>query len=744
MKVQIAFGIALLCTAAHAGSRTADADLEFLQDFTETRGWSLGQPTQVRLTPDGSTVLFLRSLARKPVMRLYAFDVASGQERELITPEQVLAGKEETLSPEEAARRERMRVTTRGFTSYDLSEDGKLVLVTLSGRAFAVPISTGASREVARPSEKDEPIFDPRLSPDGRSVSFVRGGELWVAPVAGGAEKQLTSGATPSRTHAVAEFVAQEELDRFTGYWWSPDSRFLVYEEADLSGVEKLWFGDLANPATPIEPTYYPRPGKANAKISFGVIAATGGKTTWIDWDKKRFEYVPRVTWKKGSPLTLVLLTREQRDLSLVQVDPQSGKTRELLSEHDAAWLNADRHGDYQWLRDGSGFLWATERTGAWQLELRKPDGALVRQLTPDGVGFDGLGHVDLAQRRVYIEWAPAPVEDQVASISLDGGAPSLLTKGPDSHAMTFARDAQAHVVRTFGLKGAPGMEVIRADGSSAGELKSVAEKAPFEANVELSEVGPDKFWTAIVRPHDFDARKKYPVIHSVYGGPHTNNVIARGRRYLVDQWVANHGYIVVFSDGHGTPGRGRAWERTMLNAFAEVPVRDQVIALRAMAQKEPAMDLARVGVIGHSFGGFEAALSVMKHPEVYKAAVAGGTVVDWMNYDTAYTERYLGIPPPAGKSEAYEKNGLLPYAKDLTRPIFLIHGTADDNVHFSETLLLSDSLFREGKDFELLPMVGQTHLFHEPKSQARYWQKIFRFFNESLGAGAQQTAAAQ
>ena len=741
----VALAIALAAGTAQAVDTSAD--LKFLTDFAETRGWSLGVPGSVRMTPDGSTVLFLRALPRKPVLRLFAFDVKSGQERELVTPEQILGGKEETLSAEERARRERMRVTTRGFTSYDLSDDGHRLLVTLSGRAYVVPIQGGSAREVARPGKNGEPVFDPRLSPDGKSVSFVRGGELWVAPVDGGVESQITHGATADLTHAQAEFVAQEELGRFTGYWWSSDSKSLVYEEADLSGVEKLWFGDLANPATPIEPARYPRPGKANAKISFGIVPATGGQTVWIDWDKNRFEYVARVQWRKGSPLTLLLLTREQKDLSLVEVDPRSGKTRELLAERDDAWLNVGRGRDYEWLRDGSGFLWSSERTGAWQLELHQPDGALVRQLTPATPGFAGLHGVDLARKLVHVGWAPEPVDEQAATVSLGGGPLHPLSKGPDLHTVIPARGSEepalpatrgalaaAHVVHSVGLKGNPSYEVFRADGSSAGELKNIAEPAPFEANVEIVKVGPPPgIWSAIIRPRGFDAKKKYPVIHSVYGGPTSNVVGGTGWRYLVDQWLADHGYIVVFADGRGTPGRGRAWERAALNAFAEVPLSEQVAALRAIAQREPAMDLGRVGVIGHSFGGFEAALSVMKHPEVYRAAVAGGTVVDWMNYDTAYTERYLGVPPPAGKSDAYTRNGLLPYAKDLSRPILLIHGTADDNVHFSETLLLSDALFHAGKEFELLPMVGQTHLFHDPPSQVRYWTKIFAFFDSNL-----------
>ena len=706
-----------------------DADLQFLRDLTETRSFRLGRPGSVQVTPDGSTVLFLRGLPRKPELRLFAMDVKTAQVRELVTPEQVLNGAQEQISAEEKARRERMRVTTRGFTSYDLSHDGTQVLVTLSGHAYVVPLGGGKPKEVAGPSKTKQPIFDPRLSPDGKKVSFVRGGELWIAPIAG-KERQITTGATATKTHAQAEFVAQEEQARFTGYWWSPDSKWLVYEEADLSGVEKLYFADPGHPETPVEATAYPRPGQKNARIAFAVVPADGGrKPVFIHFDSNRYEYVPRVAWQDGAPLTLLLLTRDQKDLSLVSVQPATGAVTELLSEHDDAWLNVE-HRDYRWLKDGSGFLWATERNGGWQLELH-PIGGAVRAVTAPDWGFEGLRAIAPDLKSVVVGRSAEAVDVQLWSVPLDGAPPRALTQGPDLHFGTWARESGAHVLTTVPMSGTGGIQVIREDGSVAAELPSIAEKAPFDVKLEVQKLG--QFWTAIIRPHDFDAKRKYPVIEMVYGGPTAQTVHRDPAGYLTDQFVADHGYIVVHADNRGTPGRDRAWERTMQDKFAFIPLEDQVAALQLMAAKEPAMDLTRVGVMGHSFGGYMAALSVERRGDFYKAAVAGAPVVDFMNYDTAYTERYLGVPPPAGKSDVYPANGLLAYAKDLHRPLLIIHGTADDNVHFSESLLLADALFRAGKSFDLLPQVGQTHQFHEPALQTRYWQRVFAFFKANL-----------
>ena len=721
----------LLCLALpFSAPAQEDADFQFLQSLTQTRHWELGRPTAIRVTPDGSAVLFLRALPRKPEMRLFAFDVKTAQARELITPEQVLGGSAEQLSPEEAARRERMRVTSRGFTSYEISEDGKQVLVTLSGRAYLVPVSGGSARQVAGPGPKGEPVFDPRLSPDGKSVGFVRGGELWVAKVDGEGEIQITRGATALVTHAQAEFVAQEELRRYTGWWWSGDSRWLVYEEADSTGVEKLWIGDPAHPEKPIDPTPYPRPGKANAVVRFGIVNAQGGPTTWIDIDKK-WEYVARVQWTAGAPLTLELLSRDQKDLALVSADPKSGKTRELLREHDDAWIEAAR--DYRWLAGGTGFLWSTEAGGEWQLELRKEDGAVLRTLTPLDFGFAGLEHVDETAGVAVVLRSPDPQDRQLHEVPLGGGSPRPITRGPDLHAGEFSHDSTVWVRIASSRDGQVRHQVLRG-GTQVGELPAINEPYPFLPRLEIKKVGPAPgFFASVIRPRDFDARKKYPVWLQVYGGPAGPLVVPFAPRYLVDQWIADHGYLVVRIDNRGTSGRGHAWERAVLGRFSDVPLEDQVAALQALAKLEPAIDLARVGIFGHSFGGYMSALAVARRPDVFKVGVASAPVVDWMNYDTAYTERYLGIPPPAGTADDYPRNSVVTYAKDLSRPLLIVHGTADDNVHFSESLLLADTLFRAGKRFEFLPLAGMTHIISDPALQARDWQRVFAFFDQHL-----------
>jgi dipeptidyl-peptidase-4 len=707
-----------------------DADVRFLRDLAETRSFQLGRPVSARPTPDGSQVLFLRGTARSPELRLHAFDVATGQSRELLTPAQVLGDAPEQLSEEEKARRERMRVSMKGFTSYQLSEDGTLVMVSLGGKVYVVPVAGGAAREVAGPEGGEAP-FDPKLSPDGKVIAFVRGGELWTAPVSGGRARRLTSGATGVKTHAQAEFVAQEEMGRHTGYWWSPDSRRLVYQETDHAKVEQLYVGDPATPTAATRPFFYPRPGKANAEVTLGILPSAGGRTTWIQWDRQRYPYLTRVTWQKGSPLTIEVQTRDQRDLLLLAVDPESGKTRELLREHDETWLNLENA--YRWLEDGSGFLWASERSGQWQLELRGPDGKLLRTLTPPELGFQELRHVDERNGLVMVSGSPEPIRDEIHAIPLAGGAPQPIAVGPGHRSATWAKGGTTWILQHGAVDRPTQIEVRRADGSVAGTLPSVAEPWPLTPRVEILKVGAGPgFYAALVRPRQFDPKRRYPVIVKVYGGPGSNIVSPRAESHLTNQWIADHGYIVAMVDGRGTPGRGRDWERAIHKRWADVALEDQVAGLKALAAREKAMDLGRVGIMGHSFGGFMTALAVMRRPDVYRAGVAGAPVVDWLDYDTHYTERYLGMPDP--DRSVYDRNGLLPYAAGLTRPLLVAHGTADDNVHFHQTLKLADALFRANRPLELLPLSRQTHMFHQPEVTVPYWRRLFAFFQANLG----------
>jgi dipeptidyl-peptidase-4 len=719
---------ALVFVTPLLGIAAEDASARFFRDLAETHSYTLGRPFATTPTFDGNAVVFLRGGARDRVLRLYELDLASGKERELITPAQVLAGAAEVISPEEQSRRERSRTVSRGFTAFDLSHDGSRVLVTLSGRLYVV--NRGDGSVIGLPGQG---WLSPRFSPNGAFVAAVRAGELHVIDLATKTDRALTSGATDTITHGLAEFIAQEEMDRFDGFWWSPDSQSLAYQETDESMVETRYIADPLHPSAEPRKYRYPHAGSANARVRLGVIAREGGPTRWIPWDAEQFPYLLRVVWSEpGAPLTLQVEDRKQHNERLLAADPATGTTRELLRENDPAWLETD-HSVPVWLKDGRAFLWSSDRRGFAQLELRDANGSLIRELTPLGAGYRNVIGVDATEEFVYVAASPDPTETQVWKFPLGGGAGTPLTHGRGTHSVRMARHGRVLVHSFDQLDGASGTEVLGLDGHLIAMVESRAEKPALWPRVELTHTrGEPSFAAALVRPRDFEPGRKYPVILSVYGGPQTTVVKASARSYFMDQWLADHGFIVARLDGRGTPLRGREWQRLMYGNFIAVALHDQVQGLQALGEHYPEMDLTRVGVTGWSFGGYFTAMAVLQRPDVFKAAVVGAPVITWENYDTYYTERYIGLPQE--NEIGYKASSVLTYASQLSRPVLLVHGLTDDNVYVQHTLQLADALFMAGKKYEFMPMLG-THMAgsSDPVVEQHHYERELEFFERTV-----------
>jgi len=701
----------------------------YFKDLSETRGFTSGMPVHATLTPDGKSVLFLRSGPRDTRLCLFEMDLATGRARELLSPETLLKGAAEKLSPEEKARRERMRETRSGITSFQLSRDGKRVLLGLSGRSYVVDRASGEVVELPGSG-----WIDPRFSPDGTRVAAVRAGDLHVLEVATGTDHAVTTGATETLTRGLAEFAAQEELDRYTGYWWAPDSKRLLFEEADTSSVERLHFPNLSDPFSSPEVSRYPRAGRNNAKVRLGIVEATGGPVRWVRWDPERYPYLVRVKWTGTAPLTLQLLTRDQREMTLLKVDPADGATTGLLTEKDPAWVSFEGVGGVpHWLPDGSAFLWITDRLGSRQLELHGANGAFQRALTPQGFEVTGVEDVDASSRTLVLSGGADARERHLFRLSLDGGAPVQLSRGAGRHTGDFAQNHAAWIDRFNLMDGSLGARVCDASGRILAQLPSIAEKPPFLPSLELPTVGGTRtFDTYLVRPRDFKPGRKYPVILNVYAGPSTKVVRATPRAYMHDQWQADQGFIVVGLDGRGTPGHGRAWERAIKGNLIDAALEDQIAGLRLLAGKFPEMDLNRVGVTGASFGGYFTAMATIRRPDVFRCGVAISPVTDWRDYDTAYTERYLDLP--SANPEGYAASNVMTYADQLSRPLFIIHGLTDDNVLILHSLKLMDALLRAGRPFEFLPMTG-THLAgsEDPLLAMREAERVMAFLKRNL-----------
>ena len=753
--------IALLCGLATGSAKAhpngkpppSTPPARALKELTVTLNHTLGRPFSFKFTPDGRTLLYLRSGQRDRDTRLYALDLASHDERLLASAESLLGGRTDETAAERAAR-ERKRIKLDGLSDFQLSNDGRKVLLSTSGQVFLLDLASDKTHRVQLPEGE---LADPRLSPDGQSIAFVLDYDLYVAKLGAASRRgiktrltRLTRDGTALNPNGLAEFVAQEEMSRHHGYWWSPDSKRLVYQSTNQSMLDNFTIADAASPETAAEVFPYPRAGRKNAEVRLFVIRASGRGRVEVRWNRNTWQYVAKVEWPTGQSPTVLLQSRDQQSQVYLRVDPRTGATTKLHDERDDAWLNIHDSTPW-WLSDGT-YLWAAEDEGAWALyryEPREGRGGVKRrtQVVGPEAGFHNLVHCDETAGDVWFTGGTDPTEQHLWRSKLDGtGEPQRVSPDGGHNEAVVSPIADQLVLTRASLQQLPesrlyAVSALRTAGGTTGSngRRPTGRKIPDRSSEpkylpSVEPVTPDKaggFHAAIVRPRKFDPKRRYPIILYVYGGPGVQVVRPMAHYYMVHQWMADHGFVVVTLDGRGTPRRGRAHERALRLRFADVPLDDQIKGLTALGEHYRELDLGRVGIYGWSYGGYLAALAALRRPDVFKVAVAGAPVVDWTYYDTHYTERYLGLPQE--QAEAYRQANLLTYAKSLKTPLLLVHGIADDNVYFAHTLKLADALFRAGKRFELIPLVGLTHQVSDPKVREVLYDRMVRFMGDVL-----------
>ncbi len=709
--------------AVAASGAASGADDGFIEQYAVTRRFRAGRPRQPTVVPGGEAVLFLRSGPRDVIDALYEYNVKTKKEEVLLTAEQILKGAAEELSAEEVARRERLRLMARGIASYELSKDGKRILVPLSGRLFVIDRASDAITELP---DVGGYANEARFSPDAKRVACVREGDLYVIDVDAGTQRRLTTTANDDITNGIPEFVAQEEMSRYAGYWFSPDSQALLYQETNTANVEKLYAFNPMQPEKAPHASPFPRAGRKNAEVRLGLISAQGGETKWLERDHGAFPYVATVRWGEEGPLAMLVQDRAQQAEQILTVDTQTGKTTRVLSESDDAWLNLDQ--SVPRFTGAAAFLWSTERDGRWALEAL--DGDAARTLTPTDLRYESLLHVDADAGFAWITGTKDPTESHVYKVPLAGGATVALTRAPGVHHGVFGDDTDVWVHVSDTLDGGEKVTVRRGD-AVVGELRSVAETPSFASTPEYVTVGKRELHAMVSRPRSFEVGRRYPVLLSVYAGPGVNRVRKSKHDHVRAQWQADHGFIVVTIDGRGTPRRGREWERVVRGNLIDIALEDQVAGLRALGERYAEMDLSRVGVVGWSFGGYFSALAVAREPGLFRAGIAGAPVADWRDYDTHYTERYMGMPD--ANAAGYDASSVLTYAAELTRPLMIIHGTADDNVYFTHAVKMSDALLRASKDHEFIALAGSTHMVADPKVDRALGDRMMAFWNRHL-----------
>lgn len=656
----------------------------FPRQKARTRGFQLGRPRGFAIA--GAQVFFIRSAnGQESAGNLWIVDTVTGEER-LLVDSSVLLTKGD-LPPEERARRERMREVTSGITAFSLDDSGRVAAFVVSGVPYVVDVASGVTTELPAPG----PVIDPRTSPDGTHVAFVSGNGMHVVRIGAEALIPLCEPAHSDEAWGLADFVAAEELNRFRGHWWHAGG--LLVEHYDNSGVAVRWIGDPARPEVEPVAHRYPAAGTANAVVTLWFVTLEGARSR-LEWDNEAFPYLASV--HDG---VVMLLSRDQRTAQIARVDAGALALEILATRADDAWVDAVAGVP---LLDVSSALVDIINDTVTDTYRVNRDGA---PMTPPGLQVRDVLRAD--ETSCIIVASSVPEEQRVYVVDYSTGEVTPLT--PSGHwATAVAGDSVRVEIATDPSEPVTTFTIVAGDRRIP--VESLAERPLIRVTPNYSTVGHRELRTCVLWPDGHQAGDgPLPVIMSPYGGPHAQRVLRSAGAYATDQWLADQGFAVVIADGRGTPGRGPAWERSILGDLATRVLEDQVDALHALAANEPDLDLTRVGIRGWSFGGYLAALAVLDRPDVFHAAIAGAPVTDWALYDTAYTERYLGHPDTS--PEAYERSSLLTRADRLTRPLLLIHGLADDNVLAAHTLQLSSALLAAGRSHSVVPLSGVTHM---------------------------------
>ena len=716
--------LALFALMTVATALPAHAEKLTLEAITGSAPLSGPTLTKPQVAPDGSRVTFLRGKDRdRNRLDLWEYDIASGQTRLLVDSSVVLPG-EEVLSDEEKARRERQRIAAlSGIVDYQWSPDGKALLFPLGGELYFYDLTKSGRDAVRKLTNGGGFATDPKISPKGGFVSFIRDRNLWVIDLTSGEEVQLTRDGSDTIGNGVAEFVADEEMDRHTGYWWAPDDAAIAFARIDETPVPVQKRYEVYPDRTEVVEQRYPAAGDPNVRVQLGVIAPkTGAKPRWIDLGKDPDIYLARVDWRDPQRLTFQRQSRDQKKLELIETTLTNGTQRTLVTETSTTWVPL--HNDLRFLKDGR-FLWSSERSGFEHLYIASEDGSTLTALTQGEWVVDGLLAIDETAGLAYVSGTrDGATEAHVYAVPLSGGEPRRLTQAPGMHAATFARNASVFVDSWSSDTTLPQIELFKADGTKLATLlvndvsdathpyaKYRAAHQPTAYGTLTAADGTTPLHYSLIKPAGFDPKKQYPVVVFVYGGPAAQTVTRAwpGRSdSFFNQYLAQQGYVVFSLDNRGTPRRGAAFGGALYAKQGTVEVDDQLRGV-AWLKSQAFVDPARIGVYGWSNGGYMTLMLLAKHSEAYACGVAGAPVTDWALYDTHYTERYMDLPK--ANEAGYREASVFTHVDGIgAGKLLLIHGMADDNVLFTNSTKLMSELQKRGTPFELMTYPGAKH----------------------------------
>ena len=694
------------------------------------------------ISPDGTIVTVLQGREDDARQQdLWAYDLETGEGRVLVSSTDLLGAPEE-LSAEEKNRRERAREYGRGIVSYSWVGDN-LLMFPLGGDLYLYDLETRKARQVTATKGFET---DPKVSRDGKFVAYVRENNLFINELDTGLERQLSDGATDLIRNATASFVVQEELDRDTGYWMSPDSSRIAYTQIDESPVaieNRIEFnaGGIDNISQ-----RYPFAGTDNATVKLGVVSREGGATTWVDIGDDQDIYLTRVNWSAdGKTLYAGILARDNKTHRFYKINPETGTSEVFFTETSPTWLNIPAP-NLRAMKDGS-FLWQSEREGINRL-YRVSDAGDLSAVTPEGLLVTGVNCVNEAAGEVFVTgWKDSALERHLFRVPLDGGEATQISNGEGYHGASFNKGCTRYIGYFSNDDTPTQTRAFKADGTPLAWLNENAlnEDHPYH-EFRDSHITPDYGQIAaedgqmmdyfLLKPKDLEAGEKRPTITLVYGGPGVQRVNRAWGRKVFAQMLADHGFVVFMMDNRGATGRGKAFEDVLYRSMGRLEVKDQKRGAEWLKSQD-FVDPDKMGVYGWSYGGYMA-LHMLGQTDDFASGVSGAPVTDWALYDTAYTERYLGSPVKGDKNYtdgAYENGSVFPYLDGLTEPVLLIHGMADDNVVFRHSIKLMGEMQARGQqNLRVMTYPGEKHGFRSEANRTHRDRQILNFFLETLG----------
>ncbi len=660
--------------------------------------------------------------------KLMLYDVPSGKRRELVSMDKL---------EQAAVKVEPPRVfdwTNRRVGEQPLQwfASGKQMLVSTGGDLFVLNVENGAFDQLTTTPDVER---DPKLSPDNRFISFRRGPDLYSLEIATKKVTRLTSDGTATLLNGQMDWVYPEELDLGTAHWWSPDSAHIAYLQFDIAHEPVFPQVSLLGARGILEPERYPKPGDPNADVRVGVVAVKGGPTRWMNFGETRDFLIARLAWLPDSKaLAVERLNRTQNRLDLLAANASTGESRVLLHEEDPYWINiADAP---HFFADGKHFLWSSERDGFRHLYLYSIEGKLQHQITRGEWEVENVAGIDeQAQQIYYVSSEDSPLERQMYVVRLDGKHKRKLTSGPGTHSISMSPTADYYLDTFSSLTQPPVSTLYDSSGTQVAVFRE-ADKSIID-NFELrpTEIVNTKaadgalLYARIIKPPNFDPAKKYPVIVMVYGGPGVQTIRNSWPGANLDQVLAQRGFLIWQLDNRGSRGRGHAWESTIYHNMGAHELADQKDGIKYL-QTLGYADTTRMGIFGWSYGGYMTLFTLCNAPGLFRAGVAGAPVTNWRNYDTIYTERYMGLPDE--NSKGYEDSSPVNQARNLDSKLLILHNVEDDNVHFQNTMQMADALEKADKQFRMVIYPQKSHGVGGAARQ-HLNETIAGFFEETL-----------